>query len=188
MAALPHFAISPEEYLALERAAEFKSEYYDGHAYVLAGATEKHNNIAAKLVAEIHARLKGRRCKVYTNDLKVRVPSLRKFFYPDVLVVCGAIQFHDEERDVILNPVLIIEVLSDSAAAYDRGRKFQAYQQIPSLLEYVLVAQDDFVVETFLRGEDGGWRYFKTEGLENEVALASLDCRIPLADIYDKVE
>ena len=187
MSALPHCNLTPDEYLANERQAEFKSEYYDGLAYVLAGASEKHNTIAGNCFAELHAKLKSRDCKIYINDMKVRAPNSHKFFYPDVLVVCGPPQFHDNRQGTVLNPLLVIEVLSDSAAAYDNSKKFWSYQQIESLQEYVLVAQDDFTVESYRRAANGDWVYHHLSGLGNSLALASLSCEIPLADIYDKV-
>ena len=188
MSALPHFAISPAEYLVQERAAEYKSEYYNGHPYVLAGASERHNTISGNVFVELHTALKQRPCKVYTNDLKVATPGLYKFFYPDVVVVCGTPQFHDSEKDVVLNPLLIIEVLSESTERYDRGQKFQTYQQIESLREYVLVAQNDFVVETFSLQDNGDWLYHKASGLNNIITLTALGCQLALADIYAKVE
>lgn len=130
MASLPDYYLSPEEYLSLERRAEFKSEYVDGVAYAMAGGSERHNLITGNLVTELNIQLRPTNRKVYPSDMKVRLPGSRRFFYPDVSVVCGETQFADEERDVILNPVLVVEVLSDSTEAFDRGKKFSSYQQI----------------------------------------------------------
>ncbi|MEJ7710756.1 MAG: Uma2 family endonuclease [Pyrinomonadaceae bacterium] len=118
--------------------------------------------------------------------MKVRVPGSRKFHYPDVSVVCGEAQFADKNKDVLVNPMLVVEVLSESTAAYDRGKKFQSYQQIESLQEYVLVAQDEQVVEKFVRQVDGSWQYTKVAGVEQSVNLMSVSCKLGLSDIYAK--
>jgi Uma2 family endonuclease len=187
MASLPDYCVSPEEYLSLERRAEFKSEYFDGVVYAMAGGSERHNLITGNLVTELNIRLRERPCRVYPSDMKVRVPNSKRFFYPDVSVICGETRFADEMKDVILNPILVVEVLSESTEAFDRGKKFSSYQQIESLREYLLVAQDEFVVEHYLRQEDG-WLYTKASGPEADLALPALDCRIDLSDIYNKVE
>src|SRR5437763_4654499 len=120
MSSLPNYYLSAEEYLAIERKAEYKSEYVDGVMYAMAGSSERHNLIAGNIITDLNIQLRTIPCKVYPSDLKVRVPDSRKFFYPDVSVVCGETKFADDERDVILNPVLIVEVLSESTAAFDR--------------------------------------------------------------------
>lgn len=186
MATQPNY-LSAEEYLEIERKAEFKSEYSDGVMYAMAGSSEAHNLIVGNLVTALNIKLRDKPCKVYPSDMKVRVPSSRKFYYPDVSVVCGEALFVDEKRDVILNPVLIVEVLSDSTAAYDRGKKFQSYQQIESLRQYILIAQDEQVVESFLRQSDGNWLYAKVEGRDGAFDLSSIDCRIELKEIYAKI-
>lgn len=122
MASLPDYYLSPEEYLSLERRAEFKSEYVDGVVYETAGGSERHNLITANLIVALGVQLRERPCRVYPSNLKVRLPNSRRCFYPDVSVVCGETQFADEERDVILNPFLIVEVLSDSTEAFIAGR------------------------------------------------------------------
>ncbi len=186
MSSLPNYYLSPEEYLAVERKAEHKSEYVDGTMYAMAGGSERHNLIAGNIITELNIQLRKAPCRVYPSDLKVRVPESRKFFYPDVSVVCGETEFADDERDVILNPVLVIEVLSESTAAFDRGKKFQSYQQIESLQEYLLVAQDEYVVEHYLRQENGHWLYTKVTGLENSILLPTLKRQLSLSDIYSK--
>lgn len=186
MSSQPIFYLSPEEYLALERRAEVKSEYIDGVMYQMAGGSERHNLIAANVIIEIGSRLRGRACRVYTSDLKVRVPNSTKFCYPDVSVVCGETKFADDEKDVVLNPILIVEVLSESTAGYDRGKKFLSYQQIESLQEYLLVSQDVHLVEHYIRREDGNWLYSKVEGLTGEITLPSIECQIMLSGIYEQ--
>jgi len=187
MASLPNYHLSPEEYLAIERRAEYKSEYVDGVMYAKAGGNERHHLIAVKLIGAIGTQLRDRPCRVYPSDLKVRVPGSRRFFYPDVSIVCGETQFADEERDVVLNPSVVLEVLSESTAAFDRGKKFQSYQQIESLREYLLVSQDEYVVEHFLRQDDGHWLYTKAGGLDESLALPTVNCRLALRDVYSKV-
>ncbi len=186
MSSLPNYYISPEEYLALERRAEYKSEYVDGVMYAMAGGSERHNLIAGNLIAELNVHLRNAPCKVYPSDLKVRVPSSKRFFYPDVSVVCGEVQFADDERDVVLNPSLVVEVLSDSTAAFDRGKKFQSYQQIESLQECLLVSQDEYIVEHYLRQANGHWLYTKVSGLEAMIGLPTLKLQLALSDIYSK--
>src|SRR5205085_6238647 len=188
MASLPDYYLSPEEYLAIERKAEYKSEYIDGVLYAMAGGSERHNLIAGNILTELNIQLRERPCRVYPSDLKVRISKAKKFFYPDVSVVCGETKFADDARDVILNPVLIVEVLSESTAAFDRGKKFQSYQQIESLQEYLLVAQDEFIVEHYLRQEQNHWLYTKVLGLEETLALPTLKCQLALSDIYSKVK
>ena len=186
MSSLPSYYLSPEEYLAIERRAEYKSEYVDGVMYAMAGGSERHNLIAGNLITELNIQLRAAPCRVYPSDLKVRVPNSKRFFYPDVSVVCGETQFADDERDVVLNPILVVEVLSESTAAFDRGKKFQSYQQIESLQEYMLVSQDEFVVEHYLRQEDGHWLYTKVSGLDDAITLPNMKCQLSLKDIYNK--
>lgn len=186
MSSLPSYYLSPEEYLAIERRAEYKSEYVDGVMYAMAGGSERHNLIAGNLITELNVQLRAAPCRVYPSDLKVRVPNSKRFFYPDVSVVCGETQFADDEKDVVLNPVLVVEVLSESTAAFDRGKKFQSYQQIESLEEYLLVSQDEFVVEHYLRQEDSHWLYTKVSGLDNAITLPNMKCQLSLKDMYNK--
>ncbi len=187
MSSPPSYDLSPEEYLAIERQAEYKSEYVDGVMYAMAGGSERHNLIAGNLIAEFNVQLRKTDCRVYPSDLKVRVPNFRRFFYPDVSIVCGETQFADDERDVVLNPVVVVEVLSESTAAFDQGKKFQSYQLIESLREYLLVSQDEPVVEHFLRQDEGHWLYTKAGGLDEALALPTVKCRLALRDVYGKV-
>ncbi|HJU53834.1 MAG TPA: Uma2 family endonuclease [Pyrinomonadaceae bacterium] len=180
--------LTPEEYLALERRAEQKSEYVDGIIYAMSGASLRHNTIVANVIAEPVQQLKGRNCRVLPSDMKVRMPDSRRFFYPDVSVVCGEPQFHDERSDVLLNPILIVEVLSESTAAFDRGDKFQAYQQLESLKEYLLISEDKNVVEHYVRQTREVWSYTATVGLESSLFLPSIECTLSLGATYDKVE
>src|SRR5262249_30090061 len=152
----------------------------------MAGGSERHNLIVGNIVTELNLKLRATDCRVYPSDLKVRVPGSRALFYPDVSVVCGEPRFADEARDVVLNPVLIVEVLSEGTAAFDPGKKVQAYQSIETLREYVLVAQDENVVEDFLRQENSHWLYTRASGLDASIQLSSVECEIALRDIYSK--
>jgi Uma2 family endonuclease len=185
--AQPKPFLSPEEYLAIERESETRSEYLGGEMFAMSGGSRQHNLIVTNLVRELSLQLKLRPCEVYTNDQRVRVPETGLYTYPDVVVVCGEPSFEDESVDTLLNPVLIVEVLSSTTEAYDRGKKFEGYQTIASLAEYVLVAQDKARVEQYLRQDGGHWLFTATSGRERSVALASIQCELALEEIYDKV-
>lgn len=180
--------LTPDEYLAIERAAESRSEYVDGVVYAMTGASLNRIRIVTNLTIELGSQLRGRPCEALSNEMKVRMPDSRKFFYPDVTVICGDPQFHDERTDTILNPVLIIEVLSESTEAFDRGLKFQSYQRMESLREYVLVAQDKHVIEQYVRQADEKWTYSATIGRESSLFLPSVECTLSLGAVYDRVD
>ena len=185
--AQPKPFLSPEEYLAIERESEIRSEYLDGEMFAMSGESRQHNLILTNLVRELSLQLKRRPCEVYTNDQRVRVPETGLYTYPDVVVVCGEPSFEDESVDTLLNPVLIVEVLSPTTEAYDRGKKFAGYRTIPTLAEYVLISQDKAHVEQFLRQVGGDWLFTATSGRERSVSLASIQCELALEEIYDKV-
>jgi Uma2 family endonuclease len=180
--------VTPEEYLAAERLSETRSEYLDGGVYPMTGGTANHIRIVSNVTTELNIQLRGRQCDVFPIDMKVRLPESSKFFYPDVAVVCGELQFHDERKDIITNPDLVVEVLSPSTEAFDRGAKFQAYRTIESLKEYVLVSQDKPLVEQYVRNGDGSWQYKSVVGLESSLTLPSIGCTLNLGAVYDKVD
>lgn len=181
--------LTEEEYLAIERRAEYKSEYYQGEMFALAGASIKHNYIVANMLAGLHNALKEKTCSVFSSDLRVKVQAAGLYTYPDVVVICGELLTDDTKRDTVLNPTLIVEVLSESTEAYDRGKKFEKYRLIPELREYVLVAQDRPHVEVFTRSDNGAqWMFRDATGTDAQLELASIDCTLSLADIYSKVE
>jgi Uma2 family endonuclease len=186
MSSIPQKRIPPEEYLRRERAAETKSEYDDGVVYAMAGAARRHNVILAGVLHSLESRLSAR-CEVYPSDMKVRIHRPTRYFYPDASVACGELQFEDGHEDVLLNPLVIIEVLSDSTERYDRGRKFNAYQTIESLQEYVLVSTDGYLVEHFSR-EGDQWLYSKVEGRDATLPLPAANCELPLREIYHRVD
>ena len=181
--------ISPEEYLALEREALDKHEYFDGEIFDMAGTSEEHANISSNINVSLHFQLKKRPCKSYQSDLRVHIPKTGLYTYPDVLVVCGKPQLlEDAYLDIILNPILIVEVLSPSTADYDKGAKFDHYRTIDSLKEYVLVWQDKKRVARYTKQTDGSWTLNDFIGEDAEIYLSSIDCRLSIEDIYDKVD
>lgn len=179
---------TPEEYLALERQAQCKGEYYAGDIIAMAGASRWHNLIVANVISELRSQLKGRPCTTYPSDMRVKVSPTGLYTYPDVTVVCGEVQFEDNQQDTLLNPTLIVEVLSESTEAYDRGGKFAHYRKLPSLMEYVLIAQTKPHVEHYVRQPDNRWLLAEADSLSDTVHLPSIDCRLALLEVYDKVE
>src|SRR5438045_3140164 len=147
MSLQPKTYLTPDRYLAIEREADYKSEYFGGEMFMMAGASEQHNLITTNVVREFSTQLKGRPCKAYANDMRVKVAPTGLFTYPDVVVACGDIHFDDEQKDTLTNPTVIIEVLSKSTEAYDRGEKFVHYRRLDSLQEYLLVSQDQYRIE-----------------------------------------
>src|SRR5271166_2453923 len=178
---------TPQQYLEMERKADFKSEYCDGYITAMAGASREHNLIAGNLHGEIRSQLKGRPCVVFMSDMRLCVSPTGLYTYPDVMAVCGEREYLDTEMDTLLNPTMIAEVLSASTESYDRGRKFGHYQRLTSLQEYVLIAQDEVRVERFTRRGDD-WILSVFTSLHDKVRFASIDCEVPLREIYDKVD
>ncbi len=187
MSTKPKTLITAQEYLALEREADYKSEYYKGEVFAFAGASMQHNLIAVNLLGTLHRQLRDRACTAFSSDMRITIPQTPHYAYADVVVVCGSPQTDDAFNDNLLNPIVIIEVLSPSTERYDRGKKFESYQRLASLMEYVLVAQDIPRVEQFLRQPDDRWLYSDTSG-EGIINLVSIDCSLSLKDIYEKVE
>lgn len=173
---------TPEEYLALERQARFKSEYRNGVIIPMAGASPAHNEIALGLASQVLAQFRGGPCEVYMSDVRLRVSPTGLYTYPDVMAACGP-QFAEDDPDTLLNPSVIVEVLSKSTAAYDRGEKFDDYRTLPSLREYVLVAQDEVRVERFTRRGDA-WEHTVIRDLGETLVLESIGCAIALSEIY----
>lgn len=188
MAILTKARISPEDYLAMERRAETRSEYLDGEVFAMTGGSFFHNIIVGNLVGELRQGLKGRSCTVVPSDLRVHIPATGLYTYPDVTVVCSEPRFEEaQEMDTLLNPTLIVEVLSPTTEAYDRGKKFEHYDTIESLAEYVLVSQTTPRVEQFVRQEGGHWLFTATSGLDAKFLFSSIGCDLALAEIYHKV-
>jgi len=187
MSLQPKAQFAPEEYLEMERKAAYKSEYHDGEIFAMAGASESHISIVGNLMYLLVGQFKGRDCKAYSNDMKVRVTATGLFTYPDVVILCGEPLFNDQNRDVLMNPGVIIEVLSDSTEAYDRGKKFEHYRSIESLSDYLLVAQDRPDIEHLVRQADQKWLYSASKGIDARVEIPAINCVLLLADVYDKV-
>jgi Uma2 family endonuclease len=178
---------SSEEYLALERQSDQKHEYVNGRVIAMAGASEAHNIIAGNLFAALHAQFRGRPCRTYIGDLRVKVSPSGLYTYPDVVAVCGERRFEDAEGDTLLNPTVIVEVLSKTTEAYDRGDKFAHYREIDSLAEYVLVAQDKVRVERYVR-QGSDWLLTAFHDPHDTLRLESIGCKVTLREIYDLVE
>jgi Uma2 family endonuclease len=178
--------ISPEEYLAIERAAEVKSEYFDGEMFVMSGASKEHNRISIALTIMVGTPLRGKPCEPFGSDTRVKIPT-KNFFYPDLTIACEP-EWMDQEFDTLLNPIVVFEILSPSNEAWDRGGKFREYRSIPSLREYVLVSQDKPLVEIFSRRENDFWLLRDVAGREAQIALESVpEVTLSLAEIYERI-
>lgn len=180
--------LTEQEYLTRERQAETKSEYLGGRVFALAGATERHILVTGNVFATLHVQLRSHPCRVYSNDMRVKVDAAGFYSYPDIAVVCGEPRFEDDELDTLLNPTLIVEVLSPSTESYDRGKKFELYRKIESFVEYLLVAQDRPFLEHHVRCPDGSWLMHETTSLDAVLQLESIACRLSVRDLYDRVE
>lgn len=178
---------TPEQYLALERKAETKSEYINGRIYAMAGASREHNLIALNTAGELRTQLRERPCETYMSDMRVKVNATGLYTCPDVAVVCAEPRFAGDHRDTLLNPTVLVEVLSPSTEAYDRGDKFAHYRRLDSLQEYVLIAQDRVRVEHYARQGDQ-WLLTEFSGADDVLALVKVQCGVPLREIYAKVD
>jgi Uma2 family endonuclease len=194
---LPKTILTEDEYLAFERASEERHIYVDGQIFAMAGESWAHGDITANLLASLHSQLAGSPCRVRTKDTRVRSGPLPKspkrpaglYSYPDIVVVCDEPKFLDEHRDVVLNPKVIIEGLSESTEAFDRGLKFERYQKYnPTLTDYILVSQDHAQMEHYHREKNGKWSYERHEGLKAVVTIKSIKCRLKAAGVYRHVK
>jgi Uma2 family endonuclease len=184
MASLPVTPqLTEEQYLQIEREAETKSEFHDGQMFAMAGGSPNHSLLANTIGALLHGQM-PHGCRTFNSDLRIKVASTGLYTYPDCSVICGDLQFAGDHRDVVLNPLLIVEVLSPSTEGYDRGKKFELYRTIATFREYLLVHQDRQRVEHYSRQDDGSWLLRDHAGTEDAVAIARLNIRIPLADLY----
>lgn len=185
--ARPKKYYTAEEYLTLEEKAEYRSEYYNGKITAMPINTMNHNTLVGNISAQMHFAFKTKECSIYMLDLRLWVEAKELFTYPDIYVVCGKREYYKNRKDTITNPVLIIEVLSESTEDYDCGKKFEFYQTIPTLREYILIDQYKFHVEQFSLGADGKWKLTKYNE-DNVLHCTSVDFQIPLREIYNKVE
>lgn len=180
--------VTPEEYLALERKAEYKSEYLHGEIFAMTGASRKHNVVSTNIVRVLGNQLTTKPCEIYANDMRVKVAAAGLYTYPDIAVVCGEPKFEDDYLDTLQNPTLLIEILSKSTERYDRIAKSGYYRTLDSLAEHLLVAQEEYRIEQYTRQPDGHWILAETSSLEGVVELRSIDCSLALIDVYRKVE
>jgi Uma2 family endonuclease len=178
--------LTPEEYLTWERKQPFKNEYHNGQIVAMSGASRWHNRITLDTATQLNNQLMGSECEVYASDMRVRTNPTASYLYPDVVVVCDEPRFEDDTFDTLLNPIVVIEVLSPSTAAYDRGEKFEYYKQLASLQEYILISQDSIRVERYCRRETQ-WDRNTFQRLEDVLSLASIECEVPLRAIYRRV-
>jgi Uma2 family endonuclease len=181
-------SLTPEEYLEIERESGFKSDYFNGERFPLSGAGYNHNLITLNLAAFLLNRLKDKNCFVFSNDMRLFVESQKLYTYPDVMVISGEIKFPDRKKDTVLNPILIIEVISKNTESYDRGKKFEFYRSIPSLKEYVMVSSDHYLIEVYSKNINNSWVLADEKKPEALVKFTSLSLQVQLKEIYLKVE
>lgn len=187
-----------EEYLKTERESPERREYIDGEIFLMAGESDEHGDISVNLVRELSGQLKGKDCRVRTKDAKIKSGGFTRkagestkgmFSYPDLVVVCGEVEYHDKKKDVILNPKVIIEVLSESTADFDRGEKFTRFRMFnETLTDYILVSQDKPVIDHFIRQDDNSWKIFTYIGLESSCPVESIECELKLSEVYDRIK
>lgn len=187
MSTVPKTRYTPEQYLAIERAAEFRSEFFRGEMFAMVGASRKHNLISLNVAAEIRGQFGGRPCKVYQSDMRVKVNKTGLYTYPDVVATCDQPRFEDKHVDTLLNPKVIVEVLSPSTELWDRSKKFEHYRAIESLREYVLISQDHVMVERFTRNAEGQWALLDYRTIDETLVLDSISCTIKLSEIYARI-
>lgn len=184
----PYEIHTPDEYLVMEEAAEYKSEYYEGEVVAMAGATANHCRITTELSRLLGNALEQSSCEIFTSDMKIRIPDDAAYYYPEISVVCGKLDFENEKETVLKNPCLVVEVLSEGTAYFDKGRKLHHYKQLPSLKEYVLIDQINPQADVHRRSDDGEWELSCYIGLQTELELHSIGVKIKLADIYKRVK
>jgi Uma2 family endonuclease len=187
MSAQPHSFLTANDYLVWERQQETRHEYLEGHVFAMTGASRAHNMLCANILASLHGQLRGKPCEIYVNDMRVKVSETGMYTYPDLVAACGEPQFEDQAVDTLLNPVLIIEVLSDSTERYDRGAKFTHYRSVDSLKEYLLVSQNECRVEHYVRQPGNQWLLSEYEQIEDHIELNSLGSHLTLTEIYERI-
>lgn len=187
MAAEPKTTLTVQDYLDIERESETKHEYVDGVIVAMAGASPAHNRIQTSLIAQLYPRLRRQGCEIFGGDMRVNIERLNMYTYPDLAVVCGTPQFIGPAPEALLNPTLLVEILSPSTEMYDRVKKFWRYRQIPSLREYVLIEQDRPTIEHYVRQGDDSWVWSAAEELTGMLALPTIGCTLELAEVYEQV-
>lgn len=187
MATEPRAIRTPAEYLALERQGERKHEYVDGDIIAMVGASYRHNLILTNALLSLGNQLHGRDCVALSSDMRIKIEPLGIYTYPDLTVVCGEPRLEDDEQDTLLNPLVIVEILSPSTERYDRGLNFQRYRLIPSFREYLLIAQEAYGIDHFVRQTDGTWNLTAVDRLADTITLPTIGCTLALADVYRNV-
>lgn len=187
MSAIPEPRYTLEEYLARERDAPYKNEFYRGQIFAMSGGSPRHNLIAGNMFARLHHRLRGTGCRPYNSAQRIRIAAVDLCTYPDVSVICGELQLDRQDREAVVNPRVIIEVLSPTTESYNRSKKFDFYCELESLRDYILVAQDEPQVERFVRQDDGSWMLTVFKGLAAVLEFPALACTLPLSEIYQDV-
>lgn len=188
MSAVPKLYLTPAEYLAFERQSDIKHEYFRGDLFAMSGASRQHVRIAVNATIVLGNQLTRRGCDVFNSDMRVKVSPTGLYTYPDLAIVCGRPRFEDKELDTLLNPSVIIEILSKSTEAYDRGEKFAQYRMLETLTDYLLISQTRPHIERFTRQEGGLWLLSESIGLDAVMPIESIQCQLPLAEVYDRVE
>jgi Uma2 family endonuclease len=188
MSTSPKRLLTPEEYLAIERDVPTKHEFYRGEMFAMSGVSHEHNLITMNIGASLHAQLKSGPCEVYQSDMRVKITATGLYTYPDVVVTCQQPRFEDKQLDTLLNPQVIVEVISDSTEAYDRGKKFDHYRKLESLRECLLVAQKYASIDHYRCDDHGNWTIALASGLDAEFDLPAIGCRLKLSDVYARVE
>jgi Uma2 family endonuclease len=187
MSTAPSRILTPAEYLARERAAEFKSEFYRGEMFAMSGANGRHVRICVNLLRRLDEKLENKPCAPFNSDMRVKVTETGLYTYPDASIACGDIQFEDASQDVLLNPKIIFEVLSKSTERRDRGWKFDQYTKLTTMAEYVLVSQEQSLIERFVRQQDGNWMLERLNNLDSSLKLDSVEIELPLHQVYSGI-
>lgn len=183
------FKYTLEEYLELDHESEEKIEYWDGNVFTLAGASEIHDQIQSNAHFFLRLRLQGKPCRVFLSEMRLKVPAYPPYRYPDLSALCGEAKFEKlGKQELLVNPQLIVEILSESTAGFDRGYKFTYYKSIESFTEYILIAQDRPHVSQFIKEADNSWLNHEFNAVEDKFHLASLDCQLELSELYQDVE
>jgi Uma2 family endonuclease len=178
---------TPEEYLALEEVAIDKSEYHDGEIIPMTGGTTNHNSIIINLIANLKFGLRGKDYRLFTSDVRLWIPLTRRYVYPDIMVIQGEPIYHENNKTIVTNPLVIIEILSNSTKDYDRGGKFLAYRSIPEFREYILIDQYSYHIEQFAKNSKGKWELTEYDSEESVLILESVEFQIPLKEIYERI-
>ena len=188
MSALQNHFYTPEQYLEMDRSAERRSEYVSGEIIAMAGASREHNLIVTNLVRDISVTLRRSPCETYSNDMRVKGHDTKAYFFPDIVVGCAPLEFEDNSVDILLNPVVIMEVLSPTTELGDKTWKFTHYRRLPTLKDYVMLSQYQPFIEHYTRQANGQWVLTDLQGLDAVLSLPSIGCELPLSEIYERVE